>query len=77
MALLEEKYNELYLADTDASELLAEDGSGGGLHTPSGDNVIVTEANVGFNKASSRLARAFTYDMDLTQSPPQAMLTLS
>ena len=37
----------------------------------------MVEANVGFNKASTKLLRDFTYDVDLTQSPPRALATLT
>lgn len=77
LALVEEKHVQVYMTDTGAGSLLAAQGWDGGLRTPTGDYVMVAEANVGFNKASARLERAFTYDVDLTQSPPRATMTLS
>jgi hypothetical protein len=37
---------------------------------------MVVDANVGYNKANTRVQEAITYQADLRQSPPQAVLTL-
>ena len=75
--LLEQKHVLLYFDDPTARAFLAERGWDGGLHTSSGDYLMVVEANVGFNKASVKLLRRYAYDVDLTQSPPRATVTLS
>ena len=75
--LVTEKHVLLYFVDENVQTLLAVWGWDGGLHTPEGDYAMVVEANLGYNKASGKLDRAFTYEVDLTQSPPRATMTLT
>ena len=75
--LLRERHLLVYVDTPEAAAVLRELGWDGGLRASDGDYLMVVEANVGFNKASPKIARAFTYEVDLTQSPPQATLTLA
>ncbi len=82
MRLLEEKHLLLYMDNAKAEALLLERGWGGGLRDPKGDYLMVVEANLGFNKVSANIERAFEYHVDLSTSgldpsaAPQADLTL-
>ena len=84
LRLLEEKHLLIYLRNPDAAALLSEQGwdgalrSGPALSTAEGpdDFLMVVDANVGYNKASARVQETISYQVDLHQSPPQAMLTL-
>ncbi len=75
--LVAEKHVMMYFVDTNVQALLAARGWDGGLRAPEGDYAMVVEANLGYNKASAKLDRAFTYEVDLTQSPPRATMTLA
>jgi hypothetical protein len=78
LRLIEQKHLLVYLAHPEAAPLLAARGWDARLRLGEpGDTVAVIEANVGFNKASPRIARAYTYAVDLAQSPPEATLTLA
>ncbi len=61
----------------EAAKVLAARGWDGALRPAQGDFLHVSEANLGYNKASPRIARAMDYAVDLTQSPPIATLTLT
>lgn len=77
LRLTEQKHLQVYLRNPQAAGLLAARGLAGQVHFPeAGDFVLVAEANVGYNKASAKIAREFTYAVDLTLSPPRATLTL-
>jgi len=75
--LVAEKHVLMYFVDANLQAGLAAHGWDGALHAPPGDYAMVVEANVGYNKASGKLDRTFTYDVDLTQSPPRATMTLA
>ena len=75
--LVTEKHILMYFVDTDVQAVLAARGWDGGLRAPEGDYAMVVEANLSYNKASGKLDRAFTYEVDLTQSPPRATMTLA
>lgn len=77
LQLVNEKHVQLYFADAQVQTVLAARGWDGGLRAPDGDYAMVVEANLGYNKASSKLDRAFTYEVDLAQSPPRATMTLT
>ncbi len=77
LRLAEQKHLQVYLRNPQAAALLAARGLDGRVHIPeAGDFVMVVEANVGYNKASPRIAREFVYEVDLTREPPRATLTL-
>ncbi|MCD4670981.1 MAG: DUF4012 domain-containing protein [Actinomycetia bacterium] len=65
------------LIDSPATAVLAERGWDGSLATTEGDFLAVIEANVGYNKASCKIERAFAYEVDLSQQPLQSQLTLT
>jgi hypothetical protein len=75
--LVAEKHVRMYFGDPDVQTVLAARGWDGGLRAPEGDYALVVEANLGYNKASGKLERAFAYEVDLTQSPPRATMTLT
>ena len=75
-ALLQ-KHISLYFTDVPAQALLAARHLDGGLRASEGDYTLVVEANVGFSKASTKIDRAFTYEVNLAQSPPRATMTLT
>lgn len=75
--LVTEKHVLVYFVAEELQTLLAAWGLDGGLRAPEGDYAMVVEANLGYNKASGRVDRAFTYEVDLTQSPPRATMTLT
>ena len=66
--MLEEKYIQFYLVDPGIHSLLAERDWDSRLYSLTGDYMVV-EANDGFIKSNSRLERAYTYNVDLMQSP--------
>jgi len=74
--LLEEKHLLVYAAEPTVEERLAERGWDGGLRPVQGDFLFPVEANLGYNKASTRIRRTLSYTVDLTQAPPLAELTL-
>ncbi|MDY6878131.1 MAG: DUF4012 domain-containing protein, partial [Chloroflexota bacterium] len=84
LRLLEEKHLLIYLRNPDAAALLSGQGWDGALRSgPAlgtakglGDFLMVVDANVGYNKASTRVQETISYQVDLHQSPPQATLTL-
>ncbi len=77
LRLLDEKHVLLYFADPHVESLLVERGWGGALQAPQGDYFMVVEANMGFNKVSANIERAFTYEVDLAKMPPQADVRLT
>ncbi|MFN2285209.1 MAG: DUF4012 domain-containing protein [Anaerolineae bacterium] len=75
--LVDEKHILIYFVDENVETLLAAYGWDGALRRLEGDYAMVVEANLGYNKASGKLDRTFTYEVDLTQSPPRATMTLT
>jgi hypothetical protein len=75
--LIAERHLQMYFVHPQAQALLAERGWDGGLDAPDGDFLAVIEANIGYNKASAKIDRAFTYEVDLTRTPPRATATLT
>ncbi len=75
--LIAEKHIMMYFVDENVQALLTSHGWDAGLRAPQGDYALLVEANVGYNKASVKLERAFTYAVDLTQSPPHVTMTLA
>ena len=90
--LLEKKHLLIYLEHPGAAALLAEQGwdgampSGPVLPAPSTvvgskveesrDFLMVVDANMGYNKTNRRVRETITYQVDLRQSSPQAVLTV-
>lgn len=75
--LLAQKHVLIYFEDADAQAQLEAQGWDGALRSTSGDFLTVVEANVGYNKASTKLLREHIYEVDLAQSPPRALVTLT
>lgn len=78
LAVLDERHVQVYVEDEQTARLLAETGWDGGMPVPEsqGDVLGVVEANIGYNKASSRIARHLVYDVDLTVASPTGVLAL-
>ncbi len=76
LRLLEEKQLQVYMTEPVVEERLSERGWDGGLRPVQGDFLFPVEANLGYNKASTIIRRAWSYTVDLAQSPPLAELTL-
>jgi hypothetical protein len=76
LEVLEQRHMQVYLKNAPAAAVLAERKWDGGLLPVRGDFLYLVEANIGYNKVSAKIERAMTYTVDLTQSPPQAHLTL-
>ncbi len=77
LQMLEEKHLLISVEHAQVARLLDAQGWDGGLQTPQGDYLMLVEANLGYNKASVKVDRRVHYQVDLTQSPPQAALTLA
>ncbi len=67
----------IYARDPEAAALLAERGWDGALRPVVGDYLMAVDANLGFNKVDASIERRIDYRVDLSQSPPQAMVTLA
>jgi hypothetical protein len=76
LQMLEEKHLQIYVEDAAVASMLAEQGWAGSVQVPQGDYLMLSEANLGYNKASAKVQRALHYRVDLTQSPPPANLTV-
>ncbi|MBN1487945.1 MAG: DUF4012 domain-containing protein [Anaerolineae bacterium] len=76
LTLLDERHLMVYLDEPEVEAFLVEQGWGGALAEPSGDYVMPVEANLGFNKVSANIERAFEYEVDLSTVPYRAKLTL-
>ena len=77
LALLEEKHILLYFEDELTEALAVAQGWGGHLPERDGDYVMIVESNIGYNKASAAIERAFEYRVDLRPPTPVATLTLT
>ncbi len=78
LALLEERHLMVYIDEPTTAAWLAAKGWDGGLRSPDGDYLMAVEANVGYNKASAKLHRALTYEVDLSSpETPRATVTLA
>jgi hypothetical protein len=75
-SLLERKHVLVYVEHPDVATLLAEQGWDGALRRDASDFLMVVDANVGYNKASARVQESIIYEVDLSQTPPQATATL-
>lgn len=74
--LLEGKHLQIYMQNPDAAALLREIGWDGALRNPTGDFVMVVDANVGYNKVNARVQQSLAYQVDLRAAPRLAELTL-
>ncbi|MBN2005997.1 MAG: DUF4012 domain-containing protein [Anaerolineae bacterium] len=77
LAMIEQKHLLMYFDDESLETFLHTQGWDGGIPDPVGDTVMVVESNVGYNKASSKIERAYTYLVDLTTPAPAANVTLA
>ncbi|MGC9522843.1 MAG: DUF4012 domain-containing protein [Anaerolineae bacterium] len=76
MELLNQRHLQIYVVDPVARALFAKHGWDGALAVPEGDFLMPVEANIGYNKASSNVARAIRYEVDLSGSPPRGNVSL-
>lgn len=76
LRLLDEKHVLIYVEHPDAAALLAERNWDGALRSGPGDFLMVLDTNMGYNKVNPKVQERIVYQVDLAQSPPQAMLTL-
>jgi hypothetical protein len=74
--LLDEKHLLVYLPDSDIAGALAQQGWDGAVRPGSGDFLMVTDANLGFNKASAKVQVTLAHQVDLSQSPFRSQLEL-
>ncbi|MFW6115993.1 MAG: DUF4012 domain-containing protein [Chloroflexota bacterium] len=77
LRLLEQKHMLVYVPNATMREVLAEQGWDGAVRTGDGDFLMVVDANVGYNKASAKVRQEAVYEVDLSESPPRAGLTLA
>ncbi|MCJ7549182.1 MAG: DUF4012 domain-containing protein, partial [Anaerolineae bacterium] len=76
LAMLETRHLQIHLLDASAEGFLAEQGWNGALRESSGDFLMVAEANVGYNKASTNVVRSLSYEVDLRNPTPYARANL-
>lgn len=76
VAVLEQKHMQVYV-DGPAAAALRQRGWDGALRAPHGDFLLLTEANVGYNKVTPRIRRSLRYAVDLTVTPPRAQLQVT
>ncbi|MBN1249319.1 MAG: DUF4012 domain-containing protein, partial [Anaerolineae bacterium] len=76
LATLNQRHLQVYLVDDDAAAFLANQGWDGGLAKADGDFLMAVEANLGYNKVSTNIARFLSYEVDLRQHPPYANVRL-
>jgi hypothetical protein len=74
--VLEERHVQVTFLDPEVADVLALQGWDGGVRAPEGDFLMVVEANVGYNKASAKIDRSITYDVDLRDRIPIGRVTL-
>jgi hypothetical protein len=74
--LLDGKHIQIYLEHPDAAAILRAQKWDGALLPPSGDAVMIVDANLGYNKVNARIRQSATYNVDLSAQPPRAELTL-
>jgi hypothetical protein len=77
LRMLEQKHLLVYAADPTMREVLAEQGWDGGVRPGDGDFLMVVDANLGYNKATAKVRQEALYEVDLSESPPRARLTLT
>jgi hypothetical protein len=76
LAAVEQRHLQIYLVDKTGATFLADQGWDGGLARHQGDFLMAVEANLGYNKVSSNIARTMSYELDLSQPQPYARATL-
>jgi hypothetical protein len=74
--LLEEKHLLVYAGHPGAAAILATPGWDGALRPAGGDFLMITDTNMGYNRASARIRQAVDYRVDLGATAPEATLTL-
>ncbi len=75
--LVEQRHIQIFIDNEDASKFLSSQDWDSTIVFPAQDTFLFVEANVGYNKVSTRIERVLTYAVDLTQSPPTATATLN
>lgn len=76
LRLLEGKHIQIYLEQPQAAATLRAQKWDGALTPPTGDAVMIVDANLGYNKVNARIRQAATYAVDLRTQPPRGELTL-
>ncbi|MGC9346782.1 MAG: DUF4012 domain-containing protein, partial [Anaerolineae bacterium] len=76
LRVLEERHVQVTFLDPSVGQVLARQGWDGSVRAPEGDFLMVAEANVGYNKASSKIDRSITYEVDLRGQVPVGSTTL-
>lgn len=68
----------IYSSDAQMQSFFAARGWSGPFPFPiEGDIILYSENNIGYNKTSSSLKREFLYEVDFSQTPPVAALTIT
>ncbi|MCX7841275.1 MAG: DUF4012 domain-containing protein, partial [Anaerolineae bacterium] len=76
LRLLDGKHIQIYLEQPDAAAMLRALKWDGALLPPSGDAVMIVDANLGYNKVNARIQQSATYKVDLHAQSPRGELTL-
>ena len=76
MRLLGEKHLLIWSSHPTVAAILAEQGWDGAMRPGTLDFLMLVDANVGYNKASGRVQESMSYQVDLHQSPAEAIFTV-
>lgn len=77
LTMLQERHIQIVVDDPVAASELRALGWDGSLIQTNGDYLMPVEANVGYNKASTRMTRSIRYAVDLNQPVPEVEVTLT
>ena len=77
LAALDGRHIQVFVREPTAAAFLSDVGWDGGLTVPEGDLLAPVEANLGYNKASTMIARRVDYEVDLREEPARASTLLT
>ncbi len=76
-AALDGRHIQVFVREPTVAAFLGDMGWDGGLTVPEGDFLALVEANLGYNKASTMVARRIDYEVDLREQPARASTLLT